>query len=232
MEKKLKVDYRVEKHSYSIILNMKMGNFRISIKVSLSILIWDIQTFHSRSFHLTQATWALIAQSVNHVNIPPLHALCTRTHTYLTFCSCLPCFVLACWEASKQTESWSVWRPSPLSVSLAHCPVPSCQWPEASHPGPVMLVPHLCHSCRVAGLTLSQRPHPHPHLALQMTAHIRGIKRLSDASRLGSLKNKSSCVRSSLCSVVLCLSIAIYFCPLYALLSCWIHHHLWACVLH
>ncbi|KAM7382479.1 hypothetical protein PAMP_002206 [Pampus punctatissimus] len=34
---------------------------------------------------------------------------------------------------------------------------------------------------------------PHPHPAHRMTAHIRGIRRLSDASRLGSLKNKSSC---------------------------------------
>lgn len=39
-----------------------------------------------------------------------------------------------------------------------------------------------------------QQSSPNPHPAHRMIAHIKKIRRLSDASRLGSLKNKSSCV--------------------------------------
>lgn len=171
-----------------------------------------------------------IAQSVNHVNPPPCSPYFHTYIPYLLFLSSL----LSVGMLRGLLTVRTLIRVAAIStfglIGLlpgAQLPVARGQAPRSSHAGP-----HLCHGCRVAGLTLSQRPHPHPHLAHWMTAHIRGIKRLSDASRLGSLKNKSSCVGSSLCSVVLCLSIAIYFCPLYALLSCSIHHHLWACVLH
>lgn len=73
---------------------------------------------------------------------------------------------------------------------------------------------------------------PRPHLARCMIAHIKRIKRLNDASRLGSLKNKSSCMGLSHCSAALCLSIAICFCPMLFLSRGCMSHHLWACVLH
>lgn len=156
------------------------------------------------------------------------------THLY-TFCSVTLLLCSGILRGLLPSWSWSGWWASPLSVLLAASTKPSCQRPEASRRGPVRLVHHqsLSHSFRVAGWwCCSNSPNSHPHPAHRMTAHIRGIRRLSDASRLGSLKNKSSCVGFSHCSVVLCLSIAICFCPLLPLSSRCMSHHLWACVLH
>lgn len=76
-------------------------------------------------------------------------------------------------------------------LCIARCPVargqplkPSQAGPQ-SHPRMWKLQDWFCSN-------LSSLPCP--HLAHRMTAHICRIKRLSDAPRLGSLKNKSSCV--------------------------------------
>lgn len=108
-----------------------------------------------------------------------------------------------------------------------------CQWPDSSCPSPVMMVhhPYLSYSYRWKS-DANAPPHPRPHLAHRMIAHIKRIKRLNDASRLGSLKNKSSCMGLSHRSTALCLSIAICFCPMLLLSRGCMSHHLWACVLH
>eukprot|EP00064_Thunnus_orientalis_P010645 superscaffoldBa00001463_g10671 len=105
-----------------------------------------------------------------------------------------------------------------VKAASAPCPVPGAQLPVAigqpprpSQAGPPSDSQPRLQRCRVDAVAV---PHPHPHPAHRMTTRIRGIRRLSDASRLGSLKNKSSCMGFSLCSLVLCLSITICFCPL------------------
>lgn len=70
-----------------------------------------------------------------------------------------------------------------------HCPVRLVHYHSASH------------SPRTEVVTPEQSYHPPthpqrtpcPHPVCRMVAHVREIRRLSDASRLGSLKNKSSC---------------------------------------
>lgn len=82
-----------------------------------------------------------------------------------------------------------------VSVSRCRCPVRLVHRHSASH------------SFRIEGVTPQQsyRPPPpptpspthapRPRPACRMIARVREIRRLSDASRLGSLKNKSSCAR-------------------------------------
>lgn len=110
-----------------------------------------------------------------------------------------------------------------------------CQWSDSSCPSPVMTVhqSYLSHSYSLKSDADAPPPPPNrPHLAHCMIAHIKRIKRLKDASRLGSLKNKSSCMGLSHRSAALCLSIAICFCPMLLLSRGCMSHHLWACVLH
>lgn len=78
-----------------------------------------------------------------------------------------------------------------------------CQWSGSRCRCPVRLVHRhsASHSFRTEGVTPQQSYHPppspthapRPRPACRMIARVREIRHLSDASRLGSLKNKSSC---------------------------------------
>lgn len=122
------------------------------------------------SFHLSQATWALIAQSLNHKSITPLNSRYTDTHMY-TFCSCLPMPALLCWHfkgSPNRLQPDRVVGITPHGLCVAHCPVPSGQPPSQAGPSSLSWP----QSCRTDTLAV---PHPRPHLARRMTAHIRGI---------------------------------------------------------
>lgn len=181
------------------------------------------------SFHLSQATWALIAQSLNHKSITPPNSRYTDTHTYLLFSPALLC---RHFEGSpNRLPLCRVVGITPHGLTgclhVAHCPVPSGQRPAAQS----SWSPFSMMAAELQDWYSCIPP------ALAPTLHIGWLHTLEElsaweASRLGSLKNESSCVGSVLCAGVLCLTLAICFRPLFAPLSRCVSHHLWACVLH